>query len=108
MSAESNPAEARGKIRRLAEGTINRIAAGEVVERPASAVKELVENALDAGARRIEIAASSGGADLIVVEDDGVGMDASDLRLAVERHATSKLPVLNGTDDLSHIALGLR
>ncbi|HTK79224.1 MAG TPA: DNA mismatch repair endonuclease MutL [Rhizomicrobium sp.] len=109
MSAESNPAEDRGKIRRLAEGTINRIAAGEVVERPASAVKELVENALDAGARRIEIATSSGGADLIVVEDDGVGMDASDLRLAVERHATSKLPVLNGTDDLSHIAtLGFR
>src|SRR5881394_932966 len=97
------------KIRRLAEGTINRIAAGEVVERPASAVKELIENALDAGARRIEIATSNGGADLILVEDDGAGMDESDLRLAVERHATSKLPVLNGTDDLSHIAtLGFR
>jgi DNA mismatch repair protein MutL len=109
MSAESNRREASGTIRRLAEGTINRIAAGEVVERPASAVKELVENALDAGARRIEIAASNGGADLIVVEDDGAGMGESDLRLAVERHATSKLPVLNGTDDLSHIAtLGFR
>ena len=91
------------RIRRLDEGTINRIAAGEVVERPASAVKELVENALDAGARRIDIAASNGGADLILVEDDGEGMDADDLRLAVERHATSKLT------DLSHIVtMGFR
>ncbi len=94
------------KIRRLAEGTVNRIAAGEVVERPASAAKELIENALDAGARRIEIAASNGGADLILVEDDGEGMDAADLALAIERHATSKLPV---EDDLSHIeTLGFR
>src|SRR2546430_17470847 len=82
MSAES---DSRGRIRKLPEGTINRIAAGEVVERPASAVKELIENALDAGARRIEIATSKGGADLILVEDDGDGMDATDLRLAVER-----------------------
>ena len=93
------------KIRRLSEGTVNRIAAGEVVERPASAVKELVENAPDAGARRIDIAVSNGGADLILVEDDGEGMDAADLALAVERHATSKLP----EDNLSHIVtMGFR
>src|ERR1700704_3527450 len=93
------------KIRRLAEGIVNRIAAGEVVERPAAAVKELVENALDAGARRIEIATTNGGADLIAIEDDGEGMEADDLLLAVERHATSKLR----DDDLSHIVtMGFR
>jgi DNA mismatch repair protein MutL len=96
-------------IRRLSEGTVNRIAAGEVVERPAAAVKELVENALDAGATRIEIAASNGGADLILVEDNGSGMEEGDLVLAIERHATSKLPERNGEDDLSHIeTLGFR
>ena len=96
-------------IRRLSEGTVNRIAAGEVVERPAAAVKELVENALDAGATRIDIATANGGADLILVEDDGSGMGADDLRLAIERHATSKLPERNGEDDLSHIeTLGFR
>jgi len=96
-------------IRRLSEGTVNRIAAGEVVERPAAAVKELVENALDAGATRIEIAASNGGADLILVEDNGSGMEQGDLVLAIERHATSKLPERNGEDDLSHIeTLGFR
>ena len=93
------------RIRRLPEGTINRIAAGEVVERPASAVKELVENALDAGASRIDIASSNGGCDLVLVEDDGEGMEADDLLLAVERHATSKL----GEDNLSHImTMGFR
>jgi DNA mismatch repair protein MutL len=93
------------RIRRLSEGTINRIAAGEVVERPASAAKELIENALDAGATRIEIAMSAGGADLILVEDNGIGMDADDLALAIERHATSKL----NDDDLTSIAtMGFR
>jgi DNA mismatch repair protein MutL len=96
-------------IRRLSEGTVNRIAAGEVVERPAAAIKELVENAMDAGATRIIIAAAAGGADLLLVEDDGCGMSADDLRLAIERHATSKLPVANGEDDLSHIlTMGFR
>jgi DNA mismatch repair protein MutL len=96
-------------IRRLSEGTVNRIAAGEVVERPAAAIKELVENAMDAGATRIVIAAAAGGAELLLVEDDGIGMSADDLRLAIERHATSKLPVANGEDDLSHIlTMGFR
>ena len=97
------------RIRRLSEGTVNRIAAGEVVERPAAAIKELVENAMDAGATRITIATSNGGADLLLVEDDGIGMSAEELRLAIERHATSKLPVANGEDDLSHIVtMGFR
>ena len=92
-------------VRRLDPILIDRIAAGEVVERPASAIKELVENALDAGARRIEVAIEAGGRNLIRVIDDGQGMDRDDLALAVERHATSKLP--NG--DLSDIAtLGFR
>ncbi|MEQ1865437.1 MAG: DNA mismatch repair endonuclease MutL, partial [Micropepsaceae bacterium] len=98
------------KIRRLAEGTINRIAAGEVVERPASAVKELVENAIDAGARNVDIAIAGGGMSLIRVADDGHGMRADELALAVERHATSKLPRdEGGADDLTSIAtLGFR
>src|SRR5271167_4998180 len=92
-------------VRQLSEGIINRIAAGEVVERPASVIKEMVENALDAGARRIEIVADGGGRRLIRVSDDGEGMTREDLKLAVERHATSKLA---GDDLLSIRTLGFR
>jgi DNA mismatch repair protein MutL len=97
-------------IRRLPLETVNRIAAGEVVERPASAVKELVENAIDAGATRIEVQADEGGLARILVADDGCGLPAEDLPLALERHATSKLsPDANGSWDLLRIAtLGFR
>ncbi|HYC97103.1 DNA mismatch repair endonuclease MutL [Brevundimonas sp.] len=97
-------------IRRLPPETVNRIAAGEVVERPASAIKELVENALDAGATRIEIQADGGGLSRILIADDGHGMAADQLALAVERHATSKLePDDAGDVDLLRIStLGFR
>ncbi|HEY5599012.1 MAG TPA: DNA mismatch repair endonuclease MutL, partial [Kiloniellales bacterium] len=92
-------------IRRLPETLVNRIAAGEVIERPAAAVKELVENALDAEARRIDVVMGDGGRALIAVTDDGCGMTAEEIALAVERHATSKLP----DDDLVRIqTLGFR
>jgi DNA mismatch repair protein MutL len=97
-------------IRRLSPETVNRIAAGEVVERPASAVKELAENALDAGAKRIDVRIEAGGLSLILIEDDGEGMDADMLAIAIERHATSKLPVgADGADDLLNIhSMGFR
>jgi DNA mismatch repair protein MutL len=95
-----------GKIHRLPSDLANQIAAGEVVERPASVVKELVENAIDAGARRLTITVEFGGKKSIRVEDDGEGMEPDDARLAIERHATSKI---RRADDLERIStLGFR
>ncbi len=97
-------------IRRLPPDAVNRIAAGEVIERPAAAVKELVENAIDAGAKRISVAIEDGGLKRITVEDDGCGMTAEDLTLALDRHATSKLtPDEAGRVDLLNIhTMGFR
>ncbi|MBU4435005.1 MAG: DNA mismatch repair endonuclease MutL [Alphaproteobacteria bacterium] len=97
-------------IRRLPPETVNRIAAGEVVERPASAIKELVDNAVDAGATRIEVEAHGGGLTRILVADDGLGLSADELPLAIERHATSKLaPDADGLWDLLRIhTMGFR
>ncbi|MGE0701568.1 MAG: DNA mismatch repair endonuclease MutL [Hyphomicrobiaceae bacterium] len=92
-------------VRQLSEAVVNRIAAGEVVERPASVVKELVENALDAGAKRIDVLTDGGGRRLIRVTDDGAGMTRADLELCVERHATSKL---DGDDLMAIHTLGFR
>src|SRR5881396_500747 len=95
-----------GKISRLPSDLANQIAAGEVVERPASVVKELVENALDAGARRLAIHVELGGKKQVRVEDDGDGMEPEDARLAIERHATSKI---RRVEDLAAIlTLGFR
>src|ERR1700752_4897664 len=94
------------RITRLSPELANQIAAGEVVERPASVVKELIENAIDAGARRLTIHIELGGKKQVRVEDDGEGMEPDDARLAIERHATSKIA---GAEDLAAIrTLGFR
>jgi len=104
-AVDRNISQPRAKIRQLDDGAINRIAAGEVVERPASAVKELVENAIDAGAKRIDITVAEGGKRLIRVEDDGCGISQAELPLALSRHATSKI---DGTDLLNIHTFGFR
>lgn len=96
----------RAPVRVLGDGVVNRIAAGEVIERPSSVVKELVDNALDAGASRVEVRLEGAGRERITVTDDGLGMDPEDARLALQRHATSKIVDI---DDLAALAtLGFR
>ncbi|MBQ2261678.1 MAG: DNA mismatch repair endonuclease MutL [Loktanella sp.] len=105
MNTSAPQIQPRPAIRQLDEAAINRIAAGEVLERPASAVKELVENSVDAGATRVEVAIADGGKTLIRVSDDGFGMAADDLPLALSRHATSKI---DGSDLLNITSFGFR
>lgn len=107
---DSAPFTSRPIIRQLPPDAVNRIAAGEVVERPAAAIKELVENALDAGAQSVKVSIEGGGLKRIVVEDDGCGMSGDDMLLALERHATSKLrPGDDGRIDLLNIhTMGFR